>query len=182
MPRAVPALPHDAGFGRPALAHRYGVATLDNSQRLTLDHSQLPSDVLARLGVGPCVVSPRSRDDGEAAAPLLVRAAEKRPLGVNLPMAAAAGVIRAPVKNRFDNLLIRTTVANHGRRRKTRSRSFYPLTLIAPLTSRVAAASPSSRDRSGRAARITAGGRRSRRLRLPFVARPPRSRDDGGAA
>ncbi|OFW12277.1 MAG: hypothetical protein A3H29_12710 [Acidobacteria bacterium RIFCSPLOWO2_02_FULL_67_21] len=39
-----------------------------------------------------------------------------------LTVTAAAGVIRDPVKNRVDNPLIRTLVANHRRRRSERAR------------------------------------------------------------
>jgi hypothetical protein len=59
----------------------------------------------------------KSRDAGGAVASLHVRAAEKRPLGVRLTVTASAETIRAPVKNRVDNTLIRTTVANRRRRR-----------------------------------------------------------------
>jgi hypothetical protein len=75
-------------------------------------------DLQSVSGVG----SHRSREGGAADRAAPVRIAEKRPLGAELSVAAAARMIRTPVHNRVDNQAIRTTLAIRGRRRSERAR------------------------------------------------------------
>jgi len=75
-----------------------------------------------------------------------IRGAEKRPLGVRLPMPAAAGVLRTTVNHRVSHALIRAPVANPGRRRCDALAVVLPSDADRAAHSRDAAAPSSSRD------------------------------------
>jgi len=79
-----------------------------------------------------------------AAASLRFDAAEKRLVRAVLTMTAAADLIRAAVRNRFDNVVRGTSVAIHRRRRSDRSRAVLPPLGCRGANSRSATARPPS--------------------------------------